>query len=237
MASVTNDLVGRKYIFDVSAHCLRAVFLIYKRDKIQLINQHEKPAERECKGRSIVFYFLTIIENQDDKAYIAYLYKKYYPLLKKQAHSIVWEQGVVDDLIQDAFLKLIPKIRLLRTLNRYQRTSYIVYTLRHVCLDYIRKKSRRSKHMFLGATEDIAPVLTATGDEFAHTEMHDELEQALLQLTERDRSLLFFKYYMEMTDKEIACLSGIPADHVRQYVARARHRALRFLSNGVKGEN
>lgn len=141
---------------------------------------------------------------------------------------------MVDDLIQDAFLKLIPKIPLLMTLNHYQRTSYIVYTLRHVYLDYIRKKSRRSKHMFLGAAEDLAPALMATGDEYAHIEMHEELEQALFQLTERDRNLLCFKYYMEMTDKEIAYLSGIPADHVRQYVARARHRALRYLSEGEK---
>ncbi|MPY19909.1 RNA polymerase sigma factor [Paenibacillus glucanolyticus] len=177
-------------------------------------------------------FFLTIIEDQDDREYIAHLYKKYYPLLKKQAHSIIWDYGMIDDLIQDAFLKLIPKIPLVRTLNDYQRTSYIVYTMRHVCLDYIRKKSRRSKHTFLGATEDIAPVLTATGNEFAHIEIHEVLEQALFQLTERDRNLLCFKYYMEMTDKEIAHLSGIPADHVRQYVARARRRAIRFLSKG-----
>lgn len=48
---------------------------------------------------------------------------------------------MVDELIQDAFLKLIPKIPLLWTLDSYQRTSYVVYTLKHVCLDYIRKKA------------------------------------------------------------------------------------------------
>ncbi|RUT46316.1 hypothetical protein EJP82_12635 [Paenibacillus anaericanus] len=96
----------------------------------------------KSRGRFIASFFLTIIEDQDDKAYIAHLYEKYNPLLKKQAHSIIWDYGMVDDLIQDAFSKLIPKIPLLWTLNDYQITSYIVYTLRHVCLDYIRKKSR-----------------------------------------------------------------------------------------------
>lgn len=182
--------------------------------------------------REVYLFSLTFAEDEDNKAYITHLYKRYYPLMKKQAHSFVWDYGMVDDLIQDAFLKLIPKIPLLRTLNDYQRTSYIVYTLKHVCLDYIRTKSRRSKYTLLGTTKDIAPVLMATENEFAHIEIHEALEEALFQLTERDRNLLCFKYYMEMTDKEIEHLSGIPADHVRQYVARARHRALRFLSEG-----
>lgn len=90
-----------------------------KRYKIQLINQQAIPAERESKGRSIVSYFLTIIEDRDDKAYIAHLYKKYYPLLKKQAHSIVWEYGMVDDLIQDTLIvDGFISIRPLRELTR-----------------------------------------------------------------------------------------------------------------------
>ncbi|MNP44956.1 RNA polymerase sigma factor [compost metagenome] len=58
------------------------------------------------------------------------------------------------------------------------------------------------------------------------------MEQALFQLSEKDRNLLYFKYIMEMSDQEISETMDIPAQHVRMYIARARQRALRKLSQG-----
>lgn len=182
--------------------------------------------------------FLAIVEDENDKEYITNLYLKYYPLMKKRAYSITGDFGIVDDLIQDAFLKLIPKIPLLRSLDCYKRTSYIVYTLKHVCLDYIRKKVRRSQRSFSGLTDDIADhvpdLQAATEENFLHEEEMKTLEQTLFQLSEKDRNLLYFKYIMELSDKEISEIMDIPAQHVRMYIARARQRAFRKLSQGAE---
>lgn len=184
----------------------------------------------------MTLFFLTIMEDEDDKAYITSLYRQYYPLMKKKAYSIIRDNGVVGDLIQDAFLKLIPKIPLLRSLSCYKTTSYIVYTLKHVCFDYIRKMKRRSQRVFSGLTDDIADQIpdlqAATEENYMQHEEFEALEQALFHLSERDRSLLYFKYNMEMSDLEISGLLDFPAQHVRQYVARARRRAFHILSEG-----
>ncbi len=74
-------------------------------------------------------FFLAILENENDKEYITSLYRQYYPLMKKRAFGFTKDYDVVDDLIQDAFLKLIPKISLLRPLNCYKINSYLVYTI------------------------------------------------------------------------------------------------------------
>mgnify|MGYP001198478937 CR=1 FL=1 len=78
--------------------------------------------------------FLSIIEDDDDKKFMLNLYQQYYPLMKQRAYSIIKDYGVIDDLIQDAFVKLIPKISLLRSLSSYKMTSYIIYTMKHICL-------------------------------------------------------------------------------------------------------
>ncbi|MBE3595187.1 MAG: sigma-70 family RNA polymerase sigma factor [Candidatus Carbobacillus altaicus] len=186
----------------------------------------------------MVFLHFSLAEDEDDKQFITNLYLKHYPLLKKQAYNITGEYGIVDDLIHDAFLKLIPKIPLLRSLSCYKVTSYVVYTVRHVCLDYIR---RRSRHTFTGLSEDIANQIpdeqAATEEEFIKHEELKGMEQVLFQLSERDRSLLYYKYNMEMKDREIAELLNIPANHVRQYIARARHRAFLKLSQGVESSD
>lgn len=182
--------------------------------------------------------FLSIMEDEDDKKFMLNLYQQYYPLMKQRAYSMIRDYGVIDDLIQDAFIKLIPKISLLRSLSSYKLTSYIVYTMKHICLDYIRKETRRARYAFSGAVDDVAHQIpdlqAATEENYMQQEEYEYLEQALLQLSERDRNLLYFKYNMDLSDKEIAGVSGIPAQHVRQYVARAKSRALQMLS---KGEN
>lgn len=187
----------------------------------------------------MTFFFLSIGENGDDKEYLSNMYRQYYPLLKKHANAITGDLNAVDDLIQDTFLKLIPKISLLRSLNCYKKTSYIVYTLKSVCLDYLRKKTRRSPYTSNIPMDDILhqiPDLQAATEEiFVYHEELKALDQMLLQLSERDRCLLYFKYNMEMKDREIAKLLGIPANHVRQYIARAKRRALAIWSQGVEG--
>ncbi|MBB6690944.1 sigma-70 family RNA polymerase sigma factor [Cohnella xylanilytica] len=182
-------------------------------------------------------FFFTKVENEDDKEYTTNLYNQYYSLLKKQAYNITNEYSVVDDLIQDTFLKLLPRISLLRSLSSYKMTSYIFYTLKHVCLDYNKRKVQYSKRTLSGLTNDITdniPDLQATIDEnLLLLEELEVLKQALLQLSERDRYLLFYKYTMELSDREIAGLINIPHNHIRQYVARAKHRAFQKLSQRI----
>lgn len=189
----------------------------------------------------ITLLFLSIDDEEDDKQFITNLYLEYYPLLKKQAYSITSDVEVVDDLIHDAFIKLIPKISLLRSLSRYKVTSYIVYTVRNVCIDYMRKKKRISQKTFIGSSDDITQKIpdlqAATEENLIKNEEFDNVSQILLQLSERDRRLLYYKYNMEMKDREIAALLDIPVDHVRKYIARARQRAFLKLSQGAENSD
>ncbi|MCT1402839.1 RNA polymerase sigma factor [Paenibacillus sp. p3-SID867] len=181
--------------------------------------------------------FLLIVEDESDKKFILDLYLQFYPLLKQRAYSFTHNNDVVDDLIHDSFIKIIPKISFLRSLSSYKLASYIVNTLKHTCLDYIRKEKRRNQRVFTGMTDDMAeqiPNLLAavTEDKYIQQEASEALEQVLLQLPERDRNLLYFKYNMSMKDKEIGRLLDIAEQHVRQYVARARRKALQIMSEG-----
>lgn len=182
--------------------------------------------------------FLMIVEDENDKKFMLDLYLKFYPLLKQRAFFLTRNYDVVDDLIQDSFIKLITKIPLLRSLNSYQLTSYVVNTLKHTCLDYLRKEARIAQQAFSGGTDDIAEQIpdlqAATEEQYVKQEEFEALEQALFQLTERDRNLLYFKYIMSMKDKEIARLVHIPSQHVRQYITRARSRALRILKESER---
>lgn len=68
------------------------------------------------------------IENDDEREFMAELYINYYPIIKKTVFGIVNDYNMVEDVINDALVKLIGKISTLRGLKCYQLTTYIVYT-------------------------------------------------------------------------------------------------------------
>lgn len=68
-------------------------------------------------------------------------------------------------------------------------------------------------------------------ENYVRNERIDELKKIMLQLSERDRRLLYYKYNMGLRDKEIEEVLGIPQNHVRQYIARAKQRVLRKSQN------
>ncbi|ADY57018.1 RNA polymerase, sigma-24 subunit, ECF subfamily [Syntrophobotulus glycolicus DSM 8271] len=174
------------------------------------------------------------IENDDDREYITELYVQYYSIMKKTAYQILRNYDIVDDLINEAFLKLIEKISTLRALECCKRTSYIVYTIRNISIDYIKHRTVETKMVFMGMEDDLMdsiPDTANTPEEIsAAKETYEELGAAIETLSERDRDLLYCKYNLELKEKEIAEVMNIPVNNIRQYLVRARRRALKTLN-------
>ncbi|SFR14632.1 RNA polymerase sigma factor, sigma-70 family [Desulfoscipio geothermicus DSM 3669] len=66
-------------------------------------------------------------------------------------------------------------------------------------------------------------------DRIIHQEEIEEMGNAILRLSEKQKDLLYFKYILEMTDTEIAETFGIAPDSVRQYLTRARRAAKELM--------
>lgn len=175
----------------------------------------------------------SLIENEDDKIFIERLYIDYYPIMKKKAYEILHDNSIVDDIINESFIKLFKKIPLLRSLECGKRLSYIVNTVKYTSFNYNRKQLVLSDKIYFGKTDDLVnsiPDLDSSVENlFLKQEDSVELGMALLELSERDRNLLYYKYILELKDKEIGETMNIPVNNIRQYLTRARRRALKIF--------
>ncbi|AIQ13850.1 RNA polymerase sigma factor [Paenibacillus durus] len=178
--------------------------------------------------------FISMIEDDSDRAYMTDLYQQYYPLMKKKAYDMVRDYAITGDLFQDAFIKLVPKISLLQSLDSCKRTSYIVYTIRSVCMDHIRKQARGSQKLRMDGTvdpvEEVADAQASPEEQTIKRESYEALGRALEYIPERDRHLLVYKYLMGLKDKEIASIMDIPIRNIQGYLTRARPRAQAALT-------
>lgn len=182
--------------------------------------------------------FILAIENDDDRAFIEHIYKKYYNLMYSKAYDILQNRDCVDDVINNACIKLIPKIQKLRTFNCCVLASYIVYTVRSAAIDYMRKENIASSWLSIDdETQDNIPEDKDTPDElFIEKEKIERLLKALERLPEKQRLILQLKYFCDMSDKEIAEVFNISPHSIRAYLSRARKVLYKIIEKDMSYE-
>lgn len=173
--------------------------------------------------------FITELE-EDNKSFMINLYKNYYSLVRKTVFSITHDNKDIEDLIDDVFIKLIEKIVLIRTFECYKTITYIIYTSRSIALNYIKHKKVEYKHMYLYENiEGFSQYEDDLLERIIHQEEIELLSFAISKLPQQQKDLLYFKYFLEMSDDEIANLFGIAQNSVRQYLTRARRSAKKIM--------
>jgi RNA polymerase sigma factor, sigma-70 family len=173
---------------------------------------------------------ITALESDDDKTFILNLYRNYYGLVRKNVYHITRNADHAEDLVNDTFIRLIEKISIIRTLESCSLVAYVVYTSRNVAINFIKHRDVQQRHLYFGEDADLAeriPRLTDNiiEERIVHQEEITELRDAILRLPEKHKELLYFKYILELHDREIADILNIAPDSVRQYLTRARREA------------
>ena len=115
-------------------------------------------------------------ESPDDREYILRIYERFNRIMYSTARKYTSDL-VAEDIVQDAMVKLIPKVSRLRGLERCTLAAYIVYTVRNTAKNYLRSQSVKSKHIVSTEPEDF-------DNYFDYTEL---LPEELILFSERKR--------------------------------------------------
>ena len=178
--------------------------------------------------------------DEDDRTFALNLYKSYYSLTRKTIYNMIHSNDDIEDLIDDVFVKLIEKISLLRTFNSPKTTSYIVYTIRSVSINYIKHKKVESKHLYFSDNMDnldnIFDSVENLDEKLVRQEELETLSNAISKLPQNQKDLLYFKYVLDMSDSEIADILVIASNSVRQYLTRARRNAKKLMEKELSDD-
>lgn len=181
----------------------------------------------------MIMLAIAAIESDDDKAFMLNLYNDYYGLVRKTIYNITHDADSSEDLTNDTFIKLIEKVSLLRTLDCCKLAAYVVYTSRSVAINFVKRRDVQNKHGYYGEDIDMAEKVPGHEDNIEnriiHQEEIEELGNAILKLPAKYKDLLYFKYILQMHDREIARIFKIAPDSIRQYLTRARREAKNLL--------
>jgi RNA polymerase sigma factor (sigma-70 family) len=138
-----------------------------------------------------------------------------HPRLVGTAGLILRDRGWAEDAAQDALVRAWRDLPSLRDPDRFD--AWLHRLLVHACQDQIRRHRHelRESELF-----DIPPGIGGTAAD-TRLEDRDELERGLRHLTDQQRTIIALRYYLGLTDAEVAAATGLPIGTVKSRIFRS----------------
>ena len=151
----------------------------------------------------------------------------YLPLrgaLYRVAFFILESEDDAMDAVQDLYLKLLSSPDALETVRNPK--AYSITLMRNICLDRVRKASRRPETEVMEAVSDESPA----DERMSDRQRIKDICQKLSSLPERERTVLRMKVFEDLSYDEIQKRTGIGYLGLRVLLSNAR-RKLRMSEN------
>jgi len=166
-----------------------------------------------------------------DSDFMRAVYNNYKALMFKTAYGYLNDIPPAEDAVQDAVLRLAKNINALRRLDRCALSVYVVYTVRSASLDIIRQDVLRQKHGDWPC--DITEIAPSAEDAFFRHQPNEALAEALKKLTQEEQTLIGEKYYLELSNAELAQLYKTTQPNMRTKLSRLRGKIRKHMTEGA----
>lgn len=151
-------------------------------------------------------FCILVIENDDDREFMAALFIQYQRLLYKEIYDILKNPWNTEDVLQATLVKLIDKIPELRNKEQPQLIGYISATARNTAYNFLRSQKKIVLFSFEEYMQQSEPIVEhrQMEDLLISKEEIDELVRRWPQLDAKSKYLLEGKYILGKSDEVMA---------------------------------
>ena len=143
-------------------------------------------------------FCILVIEDDDDREFMAALFIQYQRLLYKEIYDILKNPWNTEDVLQATLVKLIDKIPELRNKEQPQLIGYISVTARNTAYNFLRSQKKIAPFSFEEYMQQSEPIAEHRQMEelLISKEEIDELVRRWPQLDAKSKYLLEGKYIL-----------------------------------------
>jgi RNA polymerase sigma-70 factor (ECF subfamily) len=156
------------------------------------------------------------------------IYDQYYVRVRKFILTLVRDEWVADDIIQETFFKIQNNLKNLKDTSRL--SSWIFRIAYNLCQDHFRrsKRSRKEETIDQEGMEDFKEALIQKGPDIQkqleQRQMGECVQDQINLLPESLRTVLILFDIMEFSHQEISDILGITVKNVKVRLHRARKK-------------
>ena len=168
--------------------------------------------------------YLAMIDSPEEKIKFEIIYEQYKNLMFYTANKILGDTRDSEDIVHDAFLKIIEIIDSIDDPKRPQTRSLIVTITENRAIDLYRR--RRSKTVVSFEEEYIGVPNQSVIEQIEDGEL---LSKAIASLPGKYREVLLMKYARGYSMDEIAEILSMSKENVKKTIQRARKKLSDYL--------
>lgn len=158
-----------------------------------------------------------------ERGSLSELYMAYAPDGIRLAFLLTGDRALAEDLVQDAFVRLVGRLRHLREPTAFW--AYLRRTIVNLATSHFRHA--RVERAYLERVTAAPSALTNANDD-----LDEAMHRVLLGLPERQRAAIVLRFYEDLSDVQTAAVLGCSAGTVRSLTSRGM-RTLREELEGM----
>lgn len=145
------------------------------------------------------------------------LYDREFLRAARLAHLLTGSNDAADDIAQEAFLRVGPRLDAVDDPSRYLTTTVV-----NLCRNWHRSAERERARVVRVARRDrVAEWSPEPYESSADVHGHDEVLDVVDRLPFRQRTVLVARYWLDLPEAEIATLLGCRPGTVKSLASRA----------------
>ncbi len=163
------------------------------------------------------------------------LVRRYQHKAIRVAFLVTHDQTVAEDVVQESFLRIYRRIDQFDPSRPFE--PYLLRSVVNAALNAVQQTGRQlSIEGDLGQVEGLLAQAASVESEVEYLQLQRDIIAALARLQPRQRAVVVQRYYLEMTEKEMAAALEVPAGTVKWLLstARARLRTLLGWEGGLQ---
>lgn len=159
---------------------------------------------------------LSLVDTPEEKNTFEKLYRKYKGLMYFCAKKILQDEGLAEEAVQEAFLKLLKYLKKINDVECHKTRHLIVIIVESTSKDIYRRE-KKNYHVSWEEFEDT--YMFPSKKEISSL---TEVEKAILELPYTYREIFRMKYVWGYSNKEIADILNIRESTLRQRLVRGK---------------
>ena len=162
------------------------------------------------------------------------LMEQYQVKAARAAFLITHDESVAQDVVQETFIRICKRIHQFDESRPFE--PYLIRSVIHASLNAVRGSGKfTSLDDESGEIENLLDRAASVESQVESTQLQHEILNALSKLSPRQRAVIVQRYYLEMSEQEMALALDAAPGTVKWLLNAARERLRHLL--GQKGES
>jgi RNA polymerase sigma-70 factor (ECF subfamily) len=150
--------------------------------------------------------------------------QNYYSKIFTLVYYLVQDRYLAEDITQEAFVIAMEKYHQLRDLNKF--LPWLARIATNLAKTHLKRKLRTVPLSDMEAAVSSSMTDTSYSNTAEHLDADTFVKNALPRLSLQEQQIVILRYYMDMTEKDIAFSLGISIGSVKKQLFRARSKLM-----------